>query len=236
MSFVWWIVGGAAGFLLGSIPTGLWIGRAVRGIDIRRYGSGNLGATNVYRTLGPRWGILVLLLDAAKGWIAVWLAQTVVVAALGGGLTEAPGGGPAAAAAAGASSVQAVWAGLLGMAAAAIGHMFSPFASFRGGKGVATAAGAWARLAPLALAIALAVWIVLFALTRIVSVASIAAALVFPICVALFARSGSWLPILVFAGLTGVLLIVRHRSNIVRLLRGEERPLRLTRPSESRRP
>ncbi|MEZ4653985.1 MAG: glycerol-3-phosphate acyltransferase [Candidatus Eisenbacteria bacterium] len=111
-----WVWAGLLSFLLGSIPSGLWLGRAVRGIDVREHGSGNLGATNVYRTLGPRWGISVLLLDAAKGVGAVLVSRAV-------GGTANP-----------------VLLGLLGMIGAALGHMFTPFAGFRGGKGVATLA------------------------------------------------------------------------------------------------
>src|SRR5690554_4974591 len=144
-----WGLAAVVSFLIGSIPSGLWIGRAVRGIDVRQHGSGNLGATNVYRTLGPVWGVTVLLLDAAKGVAAVLLAREIV-ATYGGdpGIamraapvvssmlvaaadTVSPAGG-------GAGSSTLLLAGIVGMVASALGHMFTPFAGFRGGKGVAT--------------------------------------------------------------------------------------------------
>ncbi|MCA9729757.1 MAG: glycerol-3-phosphate 1-O-acyltransferase PlsY [Candidatus Eisenbacteria bacterium] len=199
-----WVWAGLLSFLLGSIPSGLWLGRAVRGIDVREHGSGNLGATNVYRTLGPRWGISVLLLDAAKGVGAVLVSRAV-------GGTANP-----------------VLLGLLGMIGAALGHMFTPFAGFRGGKGVATLAGAWGAVAPFTLAIALGVWILAFATTRIVSIASILAAVALPIAAAIDA--GVRDPRFATALLVGTLLILRHRSNLTRLRRREERRLDLRGP------
>lgn len=210
-----WLVPVVA-FVLGSIPSGLWIGRMARGIDIREHGSRNLGATNVYRTLGAKWGILVLVLDAAKGWVAV---------ALGAGAGE---GTIAAASTSGAG----LWA-LVAMAAALLGHMFSPFASFRGGKGVATAAGAWLALALPPVIVVIGVWALVFALRRIVSLASVCAAIALPVMTALFEGAG-WerSPVFWAACAVALLVILRHRANLSRLLRREEAPLALRRTRE----
>jgi glycerol-3-phosphate acyltransferase PlsY len=201
-----WIAAVASAFLLGSIPWGLWIGLRLRGLDVRRRGSGNLGATNVYRVLGPSWGLAVLILDAGKGAAAVWVSRLLL--------------GPPAAS----------WAGVLGMAAAVLGHTFSPWAGFRGGKGVAAAAGAWAVLAPAALGASLALFTLVFAVTRIVSASSLAAALALAPGVALLEhRRTSFTadPIFWFAVLTAILIVARHRSNLRRLWRRQEKPLDL---------
>jgi glycerol-3-phosphate acyltransferase PlsY len=200
-----WVLAALGSFVLGAIPSGLWIGRAVRGIDVREHGSGNLGATNVYRVLGPAWGIAVLLLDAAKGVAAVLIAR-----ALGAGE-----GHPLA-------------AGIVGLVGAALGHMFTPFARFRGGKGVATLAGSWATLAPTILAIALLAWIATFAVSRVVSLASILAALVLPVAAAFTVGLAD--PRFFIAIVVAALVILRHRGNLTRLRRGEERRLDLRGP------
>lgn len=198
-----WMLAFALAWILGSLPFGLWAGRLLRGIDVRHHGSGNLGATNVYRVLGPGPGIAVLLLDAAKGVAAVLAARAVL--------------GEAAGAVVGPAS----------LLAAVLGHSFSPFAGLRGGKGVATAAGAWGVLAPLPLAIALASWILVFAATRIVSAASVTASLVLPLAVGV-SRGWRWQdPILWTAVLTGILILARHRSNLTRLRKGREKRLDL---------
>lgn len=189
-----WLLAALQAFALGSIPSGLWIGKWARRIDVREHGSGNLGATNVYRVLGPRWGLTVLLLDAAKGALATALAQRLTGSFL--------------------------WGGIAGLLISILGHMFTPFASFRGGKGVATAAGAWGVLVPLGLGISLGVWILVFATTRIVSIASILAAIVLPIAVGI--SVGIRDPRFAIAVLVGVLIVLRHSSNLRRLLSGQE--------------
>lgn len=198
----------AAAFVLGSIPTALWLGRALRGIDLRQHGSGNLGATNVYRVLGPRWGITALLADAGKGVAAVLVARTL-----------------------GASATDPVWHAILGLFGALLGHMFTPFAGWRGGKGVATAAGAWGALAPLPLGLALVAWSLIFAATRIVSLASVIAGLVLPIVLLISRASPLTDPLVWFGVITGALILLRHRPNLQRLARGEEKPLTLRRAS-----
>jgi glycerol-3-phosphate acyltransferase PlsY len=215
-----WLVTVLGAFVLGSLPWGLWFGRILKGIDVRDHGSGNLGATNVYRVLGPAPGITVLLLDAGKGVAAVFLARALLpmvpVAAGADGTT-----GP----------VPIDWPGLAALAAAVLGHSFTPFAGFRGGKGVATAAGAWGVVAPLPLAAALGAWIIVFAVRRIVSLASIVASIALPIATCLL-RPRPWAdPVAWLAIVTGALVVARHRANLARLASGRERPLDLKGPA-----
>jgi glycerol-3-phosphate acyltransferase PlsY len=187
-----WLV---ASYLLGAVPTSYLAGRLFRGIDLREHGSRNLGATNLYRVLGWRFAIPVGLLDAAKGLIPV-----VVFAPRVSG-----------------SEVFALVCGLT----AVVGHVFSIFVGFKGGKGVATAAGVMLGLTPVALAVAAAVWAMLVFLTGYVSVGSIAAAAVFPVAVRVLEPPAHpvmlWLDVAVAAA-----IIWLHRSNIQRLLKGTE--------------
>lgn len=190
-----------AGYVLGSIPTGYLVGRA-RGVDIRSVGSGNIGATNVMRVLGKPIGILVLLADALKGGLA-----TGLLPGLAAGWTGA------------ASGATPEWLQILGGVSAILGHNYTCWLRFKGGKGIATSAGVLVVLMPKAFAVCLGVWLLVFALSRIVSLASIAAAVALPIALVAFGRSLTL--ILVGAGL-GALAIYRHRSNIQRLLAGTE--------------
>ena len=184
-----------ASYLVGAIPTSYLAGRLFRGIDLREHGSKNLGATNVYRTLGWRYAIPVGLFDIAKGAVPVLLFAPRV------------------------SEVQ-LFALACGIAAI-VGHVFSVFVRFRGGKGVATAAGVMLGLTPLALGVAALVWLVVVALSGYVSLASIAAAAVFPVAVYLLERPERpeilWLDAVV-----AVAIIWLHRANIRRLLNGTE--------------
>lgn len=193
-----------AGFALGALPFGLWVGRA-RGIDLREHGSGNLGATNVYRTLGPRLGLAVFLLDAGKGVAAVLVARAIAGAAL-------PGGAGAA--------------GLIGAIAAVLGHSFTPLAGFKGGKGVATSAGAMLAATPVASLVALMGFAIAVVASRRISVGSIIAALLLPLL--LWAVPFAWQGTgAAWAGTAvGILVFVRHLPNLRRILRGEEPPFR----------
>lgn len=195
-------------YLLGSIPTGYLVAR-VRGVDIRAAGSGNIGATNVMRILGKPAGIAVLVVDGLKGFAAcAWLCD-VMAGAFGVPLAQA-------------NSLRIV-AGV----AAVVGHNFTCWLHFRGGKGIATSAGAYFALAPLAAGIALGVWMVMLALGRYVSLASIAAAVALPTAV--------WLTKGLALGLVtsvlGLMAIWKHRGNIGRLLKGTES--RLGRPPDA---
>ena len=180
-------------FFLGSLPFGHWLA-LVRGVDLRKQGSGNTGATNVGRVLGKKWGIFIFVLDLGKGWIAVALAKSV------GNLPE-------------------TWSITVGVSAV-LGHIFSPWLGFRGGKGVATSAGILIGLAPwVALGVAL-IWFLIFQMSRTVSVASLCAATAFPVFVFWLIpeqRVFQWISI----GMT-VLVWFRHRDNLKRLLQGKE--------------
>jgi glycerol-3-phosphate acyltransferase PlsY len=188
----------AAAYLLGATPTSYVAGRLAKGLDLREHGSKNLGATNVYRVLGWRWAIPVALIDIAKG--------AVPVAAFGAWAHGAPG--------------FPVFLGL----AAVLGHIFSPYVGFKGGKGVATAAGMFLALAPLAVVIALPVWGVCLWATGYVSLSSILAAGIFPVLVAVTPHAGS--PALIASIGLAALIVYSHRANIRRLLAGTENRFR----------
>ncbi|WP_304117908.1 glycerol-3-phosphate 1-O-acyltransferase PlsY [Phascolarctobacterium succinatutens] len=186
------VLGFVLGHLCGSIPSGLWIVQALHGIDIRNYGSKNIGTTNVFRTVGPKTAVMVLLADAFKGIVAVWLVSTYfhnpvldVVTALG----------------------------------ALLGHNYSVFLGFKGGKGVATALGLLVFLMPKAAPCSFGVWLVLVLATRYVSLGSIVAAIVTPFL--------AWymeypLAYVIFSAIAAFFVVLRHKENIQRLLSGTE--------------
>lgn len=195
-----------ASYLAGSIPFGLLIARGIRGIDLRASGSGNIGATNTARTLGMKWGALCLALDFLKGLLPTFLFWQLVTW---------PEGWP--------PTAKVVCA-----TAAIIGHIAPVWLGFRGGKGVATAAGATLILAPIAWLAAVAAFAIAFAAGRIVSLATLLAACVFAITVFAVHRDigdrAQW-ALFAFALAIPALIVARHRSNIIRLCRGEEKPL-----------
>lgn len=193
-------------YLLGSVPSGFLAGK-MRGIDIRKAGSGNIGATNVFRILGKWAGTGVLMMDALKGWLAVTVVAELV--ALGfGPPTMTPEAAPSL------HGLQLA-AGL----AAILGHNYTCWLKFKGGKGIATSAGVLVALVPWALLIILSIWIMLFAVTRIVSVGSLAAAFTLPF--ASWFTTKNWTLTLV-TGAMGALAIYKHKANIQRLLAGTE--------------
>jgi glycerol-3-phosphate acyltransferase PlsY len=193
------------GFLLGGLPSGLWIGRA-RGVDLRTAGSRNIGATNAYRVLGARWGILVFAIDAAKGFLAATSPALLARAT-----------GPAV----GADTLLA--ATIAGGVAAILGHVFSPWLRFRGGRGVATSLGVFLAIGPIPILLAFGVWVLLVLLTRRVSVGSIGAALAYPFLVFYLLRGDPHRVLLcVIATAVALLVILRHKANIQRLLAGTE--------------
>ncbi len=198
-------------YLLGSVPTGFLVGKA-RGLDIRTVGSGNIGATNVLRILGTPAGVLVLLADALKGWLSVVLARGIF-----------PGWFHASA------DAQAVlWFGILGGLGAILGHNYTCWLHFKGGKGIATSAGVLLGLVPCALLIILGVFLVVFALTRYVSLASISASFSLPFATWFTLRSTT---LTVVTGAMAALAIYKHKSNINRLLNGTESRIQLGRKS-----
>ncbi len=183
-----WIAGA---YLLGSIPTGLLLGR-LYGIDVRNEGSGNIGATNLYRTVGRKVGILTLIGDCLKGMLPVLLAWKL-------GLTE---------------PIQA-WIGL----AAFSGHVFSIFLLFKGGKGVATALGVYLALAPLAVPVALVIFVLLVFIRRFISLGSIVAAAVMPVVIWFLPHSQQ---LLIASTIISSIVIIKHHTNIRRLIAGTE--------------
>jgi acyl phosphate:glycerol-3-phosphate acyltransferase len=206
-----YILTGLTAYFLGSIPTGFLMGKA-RGIDIRTLGSGNIGATNVLRHLGTPAGIVVLLADAFKGWVAVAVASKLIC----GWLYPS------------ASSLEREWLEIVSGLMAVTGHNYTIWLGFKGGKGIATSAGVLLALVPLSLAIVLAIWILVFALTRYVSLASICGAFALPFATWLTGRSGT---LIVITAAMGALAIYKHKANIERLLNGTENRIRKRKPA-----
>jgi glycerol-3-phosphate acyltransferase PlsY len=182
----------ALAYVAGSIPFGLVVARA-KGVNLRAVGSGNIGATNVARALGMKWALAVLVADAAKGFVPVWLGRR-----------------------AGLDPRAVAWAGL----AAIVGHMFTIFLRGRGGKGVATSLGVALALSPLAALCGFGVYIVVYLLLRLSSVGSLLGIWSFPLFATL--QGGLPRPYLYLATAAAVLVTIRHRQNLARLLRGQE--------------
>jgi acyl phosphate:glycerol-3-phosphate acyltransferase len=183
-------------YAIGATPTSYWVGKAFRRIDLREHGSGNLGATNTFRVMGWKAAVPVVAVDMAKGWFPAWYLPTV-------------------------NGEDAWWWAVAYGAAAIVGHLFSFWVGFRGGKGVATSGGMFLALAPWAVLVSFLVWAVSTAVTRIVSVGSILAAAVLPLAVWLTPHTGGSGLIYFTIGLA-TFVIWAHRSNIGRLVRGEE--------------
>ena len=181
-------------YLVGSVPTGFLWGKA-RGIDIRTVGSGNIGATNVMRALGKGPGIAVLLIDAAKGFLPVYCAPMIFTEANPNTLH------------------------IVACISVIAGHNWTCWLKFKGGKGVATSAGALLAFLPVPLLCGLGVWLVVFAVGRFVSLASIAAAVAIPVATWVIEKNTT---LLIFTAFLGAVAIYKHRSNIQRLLAGTE--------------
>ena len=199
----WTVVAAILSYLAGGIPTAILSGKVLRGIDIREHGSKNAGATNAWRVLGAPIGAAVLLIDAGKGVAAVLLIPEI-----------------AARGAFDPAMIQAI-CGLM----AIVGHVWTPFAGFRGGKGVGTAAGVFGALAPWCVAIALLFFVVVVAVTRYISAGSIVGATT--LASLIVAQHVMWpetvsLPAAAAMSIVAILVIVKHRANISRLLNGTE--------------
>jgi len=191
-------------YLLGSIPTAIIVSRIVMKDDIRKHGSGNAGATNVFRVMGWKAALFVVLVDVGKGTVATLFVSKIGV---------------------GSVVLDAALVQMLAGLAAIIGHVWTVFAGFRGGKGMGTAFGVLVALAPVASLISLVVWLILVLTIRIVSVGSMTAGVVFPATLLIqrfVLKSDIPDPLLGLAVVLGILVFITHRSNIRRLLRGEE--------------
>jgi len=204
---MWWIITGIIiSYFVGSIPTAFIFGKAIKGIDIRKFGSGNVGATNALRVLGKKVGITVLILDILKGVIPILLVQIVVSR-----VNISP-------------DIFRIMAGV----SCICGHNWTIFLNFKGGKGIATTLGVLIGLAlktpglGVILLLVVLFWLLLFALFRIVSLASIASALVLPLSALIFKQSQA---IIWASALLSFFVLIRHKSNIIRLYQGQESKL-----------
>ena len=200
-------------YLVGSIPTSIWVGKAVKGVDIRNYGSGNAGATNTFRLLGWKPGVVVLLIDFFKGFASsFWISQ----------LAYQIGSGPV--------SIIPNWelAAFLQIVCgfvAVVGHMFPIYSNFDGGKGMATAAGMLVGIEPVSVGITAAVFLVVMLASHYVSLASLVASFIYPIVLVILRYVFEWPidgSILIFGAVAGLGIIIKHRGNIRRLMKGEE--------------
>jgi glycerol-3-phosphate acyltransferase PlsY len=185
-----------AGYLIGGIPFGIIIAHLIKGVDPRTIGSGGSGATNVSRVLGKKWGVVVLLLDASKGYLPVIFLSPII------------------------SPENTALGGVVIAVAAIAGHVWTPYAGFRGGKGVATAAGAMLAIDPIVLLFSMGIWVLTMIFFRYVSLASVMAAVMFP----LFAwRIERGITPVVYGGvLIACFLIYTHRNNFRRIIAGSE--------------
>jgi len=201
MQFVYYGLGVMLAYLIGSIPSAVWIGKGLYGIDVREHGSGNAGATNVIRVLGYKAGIPVMIVDVFKGWIAVQLVFLFPHDNI--------------------SPDAIVYFKIACAMAAVLGHIFPIYVGFRGGKGVGTLAGVAIALYPLALLIVLGVFVISLTVSRYVSLSSILAGIVFPIVVILI--TGEKNPgLIILSMIVAIFIPLTHRKNIKRLLKGEE--------------
>lgn len=209
-------------YLIGSIPSSIWVGKLAKGVDIRHHGSGNAGATNTFRLLGWKPGVAVLFIDFMKGFIcAFWISQ----------LAYYIGSGPIA--------LFSFWdidsfLRIVCGVVAVIGHMFPLYAGFEGGKGMATAAGMLCGIEPVSVGITAVVFIIVLMISRYVSLASLIAAFIYPLLLVLLRYVFGWDldgSILIFGALVGIGIIIKHRGNIRRLTKGTENQVSSFKPA-----
>jgi glycerol-3-phosphate acyltransferase PlsY len=234
-------------FLLGSIPFGLMIAKA-KGVNIREHGSGNIGATNVLRVVGKKYGITCLILDALKGFIPVVIAVNLIqIEGKKVGLFHIDALDSFALLLPAAEQFKGQLLHVVTALAAVLGHNYSPWVGFKGGKGIATSAGVLLALMPAGVVLLALVWLIVFAVSRYVSLASIVAAAALPLITHYGARfhhlnndkslptlwqAGTWnKPLFFFSVIIAILAIWKHRTNIQRLLAGTEH--RFTRKKKS---
>lgn len=198
-------------YLLGSIPSAVWIGKKYYGIDIREHGSKNAGTTNMLRVLGRRAALPVFALDFLKGFVAVTIIELLKYD----------------------SHVTSMWLidlKIIAVFAAVLGHIFPIFAGFRGGKGVATLVGAVTGIYPYVILLCFGVWLIVLMISHYVSLASMIAGCCFPVFTLLSPRINESVPFVVFSFATAVLLIYTHRKNIERLRAGTESKIYIWKP------
>ncbi|MGX6590650.1 glycerol-3-phosphate 1-O-acyltransferase PlsY [Cetobacterium ceti] len=189
-------------YLCGSIPTGIWLGKACKGIDIREHGSKNSGATNAYRVLGAKYGIMVLILDALKGYIPLAIAHKF-----------------------GINGGELVFLGLI----AILGHTFSLFLNFKGGKGVATSLGVFLYLIPNVVGILVITFIIVVYISKYISLGSVICSILLPILTAFLPMKDnvSRTPMLIITTIVGIFVVYKHKSNIGRIVKGTENKFKL---------
>lgn len=202
-------------YLLGSVPSSVWIGRYFYGVDVREYGSGNAGFTNTVRTIGWKAGIPVFIIDGFKGWLAVKLAAIFVF--------QVPG-----------TSEFINYQLILG-AAAVVGHIFPIYVGFKGGKGVATLLGIILAIDPVSTLICMGIFMLTFLLTRYVSLSSLIAGLSYPILM-IYVFHTTMPSLIFFSMIITILLFLTHQKNIERLLRREESRAKLNRRKKHKEP
>lgn len=202
------------GYLLGSIPTAIWIGKSFYGVDVRKHGSRNAGATNTFRVLGKSAGSAVFIIDVGKGFLAVWLAHEIM-----------PNDNDWL-----HSTVK-----VLSAVAAVMGHVFPVFARFKGGKGVATAFGILLALTPIAAVICFAIFLIVWLAFHYVSLGSIVAAVFYPL-IQYFLDPDQDEIVMIFAILLSLTVILSHNKNIIRLLNGVETKTYAFRSKQSKKP
>ncbi|MEX0771733.1 MAG: glycerol-3-phosphate 1-O-acyltransferase PlsY [Balneolales bacterium] len=211
-------------YLLGSIPTSLWMGKLYKGIDIRDYGSGNAGATNTFRMLGWKAGIVVSLIDLAKGFTAAYY-----ISQLGYHVGDVP-------------TVISAWETdifmrIIAGGSAVLGHMYPLYASFKGGKGVITAAGMLFGIEPYSIAIVLVFFAIVLFTTRYVSLASIVGSILYPISLLIFRYMLNWDidgSLIVLSAIIASIIVIKHKGNIQRLMGGTESRINSFSPSKGR--
>ncbi|OGW79727.1 MAG: acyl-phosphate glycerol 3-phosphate acyltransferase [Omnitrophica bacterium RIFCSPLOWO2_12_FULL_44_17] len=189
-------------YFIGSVPTAYLVAKRAQGIDIRKHGSGNVGATNVFRVIGKKWGTTVLVVDILKGWIVTAILFYFCDAFQG---------------------TSPVLKQLFLGAAAISGHTWSPWLKFKGGKGVATSAGVLLGIFPMATLVAILIWILCFVISRYVSLSSMITAIFFPFLIILYNNGmKSFRTVLAVSIILVLFLVYNHRENIRRLIKGEE--------------
>lgn len=208
MDIIFIIIGLVAAYLVGAIPTAIWYGRAVHGIDVRNYGSGNAGATNTLRTLGKKAGVIVMIGDLLKGFLATSISKVLMeMGAISADKLE-------------------LWMLLFGLAAA-LGHIFPVYANFRGGKGVATLLGMILAINLNIALICIGVFFIVLVVSKYVSLGSMLAALAFPMAFFMPRYKPDEPLTIVFAFALASVVVITHQKNIKRLINGQENKTRI---------